>query len=92
MQKQFDVNFFGAIRLVTACLPYLRQKRSGTIAFMNSVYAHTADVFGGAYSASKHAVAGRFYPHLVIAQTDNISVFQIPETRNRAIWYQHDLL
>ena len=59
VQKQLDVNLFGVIRLITTVLPNMRQKHSGTIVFMNSVFAHGANPFGAAYSASKHPVAGK---------------------------------
>lgn len=64
MQKQFDVNFFGVTRIVAAFLPHLREKRSGTIAFISSVYAHVGNIPAGAYTAAKHAVAGEsLYMH-----------------------------
>ena len=45
-------------RLMTVFLPYLRQQRSGSIVFMNSVYAHAGSPIRAAYVASKHAIAG----------------------------------
>ena len=55
-QKQFDVNLFGAMRLVRAVLPILRQQRSGRILFTSSVAADLSIPYQSFYSASKSAL------------------------------------
>lgn len=55
-QKQFDVNFFGAMRLVKAVLPILRKQRAGRIIFTSSVAADLSIPYQSFYSASKSAL------------------------------------
>lgn len=57
-KKQLDVNFYGVTNLVSAILPHFRDRRSGTIAFMNSVCAYAMSPGCGPYSVSKQAVNG----------------------------------
>lgn len=52
-QKQFDVNFFGAMRLVKTVLPIMRQQRYGRIIFTSSVAADLSIPYQSFYSASK---------------------------------------
>ena len=55
-KKQFDVNFFGAMRLVKAVLPILRKQHSGRILFTSSVAADLSIPYQSFYSASKSAL------------------------------------
>lgn len=55
-QKQFDVNFFGALRLVKAVLPILRQQGCGRLLFTSSVAADLSIPYQSFYSASKSAL------------------------------------
>ncbi len=55
-QKQFDVNFFGAVRLINACLPILRAQNEGRIIIMSSLAAVLPIPFQAFYSASKSAL------------------------------------
>jgi NAD(P)-dependent dehydrogenase (short-subunit alcohol dehydrogenase family) len=58
IQKQFDVNVFGAMDVIRSILPHFRANRSGTIINVSS----GAGVFGAAiasiYCASKFAIEG----------------------------------
>ena len=58
VQKQFDVNVFGAMDVIRSILPHFRTNRSGTIINVSS----GAGVFGAAmasiYCASKFAIEG----------------------------------
>lgn len=55
-QREFDVNFFGTVRLIRAVLPQMRARRSGTIVNISSLSASVPWPFGAYYAASKAAV------------------------------------
>jgi NAD(P)-dependent dehydrogenase (short-subunit alcohol dehydrogenase family) len=57
-QALFDVNFFGAVRVTRAVLPYMRAQRAGRIIFVSSVVGFLPAPFMGFYAASKHAIEG----------------------------------
>lgn len=54
--RQFDVNFFGMVRVNRAILPILHAQRHGRIINMSSVAAPIAIPFQAYYSASKAAI------------------------------------
>jgi len=54
-KRQFDVNYFGAVRVITAALPYLRQSH-GRIIIVSSVAAILPVPFQAHYSATKSAL------------------------------------
>ncbi|TBU54880.1 oxidoreductase [Dichomitus squalens] len=56
LQKTFDTNVFGIVRVCRAVIPYVAARKSGTIVNMGSILAHVALPFAGIYSASKAAV------------------------------------
>ncbi len=55
-RRQFEINFFGLIRVTQAVLPHMRERRSGRILMMSSVSGLVTPPTQAAYSASKHAV------------------------------------
>lgn len=55
-RRQFEINFFGLIRVTQAVLPHMRERRSGRILMMSSVSGLVTPPAQAAYSASKHAV------------------------------------
>lgn len=52
----FDVNFFGALNIVKAVLPYMREAQRGRILFTSSVAAPLSVPYQSFYSASKAAL------------------------------------
>lgn len=57
-QELMDVNFFGAVRMCKACLPVMREQKSGHIVNITSGAGITAQPYAGFYSASKYALEG----------------------------------
>ncbi|TMW67859.1 hypothetical protein Poli38472_007531 [Pythium oligandrum] len=57
-QQIFDTNVFGLLRVTRAVLPYMREKKSGTIANIGSLAGYAPFPAFGLYCATKFAVAG----------------------------------
>ena len=53
LRDQFETNVFGAVWVIQAALPYLREQRAGHIIQMSSIAGLIAMPLGGAYHASK---------------------------------------
>ncbi len=58
VQRQFDVNVFGPLRVLRAVLPHLRARRSGHILNITSIGGMRAFPGTGIYNASKFALEG----------------------------------
>jgi NAD(P)-dependent dehydrogenase (short-subunit alcohol dehydrogenase family) len=58
LRDQLETNVFGAVWVVQAALPYLREQRSGHIIQLSSAAGVIAMPLGGAYHASKWALEG----------------------------------
>lgn len=58
LQSVLDTNFVGAVRVMQAVLPSMRERRNGRIVLFSSINGLLAIPFTGAYIASKHALEG----------------------------------
>ncbi|KAL1745847.1 hypothetical protein HDZ31DRAFT_62719 [Schizophyllum fasciatum] len=57
LRKQMEANLFGVADVTTAVLPYMRDRKEGTIVVIGSRSAYKTELIGvGAYGASKAAV------------------------------------
>ncbi|WP_433295546.1 oxidoreductase [Actinoplanes sp. CA-030573] len=56
--RLFDTNFFGAVALIKAVLPEMRERRSGTIVNVSSIGARICPPGSGYYAAVKSALEG----------------------------------
>ncbi|KAL4966793.1 SDR family oxidoreductase [Aspergillus stella-maris] len=56
IRAQMEVNFYGPLRAVRACLPVMRAKKSGQVILISSGAGFIARPSRGTYSASKFAI------------------------------------
>ncbi|MET0423806.1 MAG: oxidoreductase, partial [Actinoplanes sp.] len=58
VQKMFATNVFGAVSMIQAVLPAMRERRAGTIVNISSIGAQMCPAGSGFYSATKAALEG----------------------------------
>ena len=56
IQRQFDVNVFGPMRVSRAFLPGMRERGHGLVVYVSSVVGRLTIPFGGVYASSKWAL------------------------------------
>jgi short-subunit dehydrogenase len=54
----FETNLFGAIRMIRAVLPHMREQRSGRIINVGSIVGLIPTPFMALYASTKHAIEG----------------------------------
>lgn len=59
-RKMFEINYFGAVILSKAVLPFMQKQKSGNILAVSSVMGKLGFPGRSTYSASKHALYGYF--------------------------------
>jgi NAD(P)-dependent dehydrogenase (short-subunit alcohol dehydrogenase family) len=57
-RRQFDVNLFGAARLIQLALPMMRAQKGGRIVNVSSIGGKSGEPFGSWYHATKYALEG----------------------------------
>lgn len=55
-RKMYEVNVWGNVRMIQAVLPYMREKKSGSIIGISSLAGKVSIPYAGNYSGSKHAI------------------------------------
>jgi NAD(P)-dependent dehydrogenase (short-subunit alcohol dehydrogenase family) len=55
-RRMFETNVLGAVRMIQAVLPQMRERGSGTIVSVTSLAGLVTPPTGGTYSATKHAL------------------------------------
>jgi short-subunit dehydrogenase len=58
IKRQFDTNFFGALFMIRAIIPYMRKSNGGMIINVSSLGGLMGLPFQGIYSATKYAIEG----------------------------------
>lgn len=58
VKQLFEVNFFGALRLIQAVLPSMKARESGYIVNVSSMAGELGGPFNDIYCASKFALGG----------------------------------
>ncbi|MGZ9130724.1 MAG: SDR family NAD(P)-dependent oxidoreductase, partial [Candidatus Binatia bacterium] len=56
VRQLFDINFFGAVRMINAVLPMMRARQEGRIILLSSAGGIASVPFSGYYCATKHAL------------------------------------
>jgi len=76
-RKQFDVNYFGTINMIQTVLPYMRDKRSGTIINISSLGSKIGIPFQSHYSASKSSIDAMAFSLALEVKEFNVKVCNV---------------
>lgn len=73
----FEINYFSAINLSKAVLPYMLQKSSGKIVVISSIAGKFGFYLRSSYSAAKHALHGYFESLRLETEKKGISILLV---------------
>jgi len=90
--RQFDVNYFGVLRMVQAVLPHMREARSGHIINISSTSGVRAVPALGQYAASKFAVEALSESLACQLVPWNISVSIVQPGSVKNDWVKHAVM
>ena len=76
-REQMEVNFFGAISLTKAILPFMLAANSGQIITISSLVGKIGSPLRSGYAASKHALHGFFDSLRAEVKNNNIRVLMV---------------
>ena len=76
-KKQFEVNFFGVVRMINSVLPFMRKNGAGMIINICSIAGLIGVPYQGFYSASKFALEGLVEALRLEIQPFNITVINV---------------
>ena len=84
VQRLFDVNVFGVVRVINAALPSMRQRGEGRIINISSLLGLVPAPYSAYYSATKHALEGysESLDHEVRAFNIRVSLIEPAYTRS----------
>lgn len=92
VDEQFQTNYFGALRMIRAVLPSMRERRSGRIVTIGSLAGLIGVPFHGHYSAAKFALEGmsealrqEIYPYGIHVSLVEPGDFKTEGTKNRRL-------
>jgi short-subunit dehydrogenase len=72
--KQIETNFWGAVKMTRAVLPFMRKQRFGKIITIGSLAGIIGVPYQSYYSASKHAIEGFFKTLRIEVRPFNIKI------------------
>lgn len=58
VRDQFEINYFGPLNIIKACLPHMRRQKSGHIMILSGITAHIGTPGLGMYCAAGWALEG----------------------------------
>ncbi|XP_053309966.1 retinol dehydrogenase 8-like [Spea bombifrons] len=73
MERVFETNFFGVVRIIKEVLPDMKRRRRGHIVVISSVMGLQGIMFNDIYSASKFAVEG--FCESLVSQALKFNIF-----------------
>lgn len=84
VQRLFDVNVFGVVRVINAALPSMRQRGEGRIINISSLLGLVPAPYSAHYSATKHALEGysESLDHEIRAFNIRVSLIEPAYTRS----------
>lgn len=77
VRRQFDVNYFGTLNMIQTVLPYMRERRSGTIINISSLGSKIGIPFQSHYSATKAGIDAMAFSLALEVKEYNIKVCNV---------------